>query len=151
MIAITPRGLDEIILRFGSLDDPLFEAKNIVSFDLPYPLLYDGKQVHRSRCHRLAVENFVDALSRVKAAGLEDEARNYGGIYAKRAIRGQTSHPSTHSWGIAIDLEPAKYPLGSVKRFPERIVEIFHGAGFVYGGDFRSRLDPMHFQLADSY
>lgn len=146
-----PNGLDEIQHTFGFIDDRDFETTNIVSFDLPYPLLYGEQAVHRSRCHRLVVDNFRQAFLEIAHAGLEDEARHYGGIYNQRAIRGASSHPSTHSWGIAIDLEPAKYPLRSDARFPVAIVDIFKRAGFFYGGDFRSRKDPMHFQICTGY
>jgi len=61
------------------------------------------------------------------------------------------SHPSTHSWGIAIDLEPDRYPLGCKERFPEEVVKVFRNHGFFYGGDFKDRKDPMHFQLVTGY
>ena len=146
----TPNGIKEITAIFGDASRADFEAKNIVSFDLPYPLLYDGKPVTRARCHELLVENFIQAFAAIKAAGLENECKNYGGIFAKRNIRG-LSHPSTHSWGIAIDLESAKYPLGSSKRFPQGVIDAFKNAGFMYGGDFKGRKDPMHFQFATGY
>jgi len=142
-----PNGLDAIIETFGSLDDPAFEDKNIVLFDLPYPLLYDGREVKRTRCHRLMVEIFQEVFREIEARDLISEAKNYGGIYAKRGIRGRESHPSTHCWGIAIDLEPKKYPLGSLERMPDELVEIFTDKGFVYGGDFRGRKDPQHYQF----
>jgi hypothetical protein len=151
-----PNGLDEIIAIFGSIDDPDFESKNIVLFDLPYPLLYAGQPVHKARCHRLAVDNFVEALGKVQALMLDHECKEtdcdeYGGIYCRRAIRGYASHASAHSWGIAIDLEPERYPLGSTKRFPDPIVDAFRACGFFYGGDFETRKDPMHFQLCTGY
>jgi len=151
MLTDTPVGLDEIIHTFGSLDDPQFETRSIVLFDLPYPLLFEGTQVKRARCHRLIVENFQKAFEDLKAAGLEAQVKNYSGIYARRSIRGFGSHPSTHSWGIAIDLEAEKFPLGSTKRFPDEVVKIFQDAGFFYGGDFQSRKDPMHFQFCRGY
>ncbi len=151
MLAETPVGLDEIIYTFGSLDTPDFEARYIVPFDLPYPLFYEGNKVSRSRCHYLIVENFQKAFQDIRTAGLQDQVRNYAGIYDRRPIRGQNAHPSTHSWGIAIDLEPEKYPLGSSKRFSDEVVQIFENAGFFYGGDFKSRKDPMHFQFCKGY
>ncbi len=151
MLTESPSGLDEIILVFGSLDDSAFEQKNIVTFDLPYSLLFDDKPVTRSRCHKLLVDNFKKVFLDIKAAGLENVVKNYGGIYAPRPIRGHPSHPSTHSWGIAIDLEPEKFPLGSQARFPDDIITIFRNAGFFYGGDFKSRKDPMHFQFCTNY
>jgi hypothetical protein len=151
MLTHTPTGLDEIIETFGSLDTPHFESRYIEPFTLPYPLFYEGHKVTRARCHYLIIENFQRVFEAIKAAGLQDRAQNYSGIYNHRPIRGQTAHPSTHSWGIAIDLEAEKYPLGSTRRFPVEIVQIFQDAGFFYGGDFRSRKDPMHFQFCKGY
>lgn len=151
MLQQTPSGLDEILATFGRIDDPRFEAQRIVLFTLPYPLIYDGIQVTRSRCHKLLVENFQQAFEAIKKQGLQGQAERYGGIYARRSIRGFGSHPSTHSWGIAIDLEPQRYPLGSKKRMPKEIINAFESAGFFYGGDFQSRRDPMHFQFALKY
>ena len=151
MLTKTPSGLREIIQVFGSIDDPKFEAKNIVLFSLPYPLIYDGKEVTRARCHRKLVENFQAAFETIKKLGLQDQCKRYGGIYNKRSIRGFASHASTHCWGIAPDLEPRLYPLGSRKRFPEPIIKAFTDVGFFYGGDFKGRKDPMHFQFATKY
>jgi hypothetical protein len=150
MLAKIPNGLSEIFATYGDPLDPDFEEKNIVSFELPYILVYDGLRVGRTRCHVKAVDHFRKALQGVKDAGLDPECFRYGGIFAKRGKRGGR-HPSTHSWGIAIDMEPAKYPLGSTARFPDAIVEIFRDAGFFYGGDFAGRKDPMHFQLCTGY
>ena len=151
MLTQIPVGLDEIIHIFGNIDDVQFEENNIVLFSLPYPLLYEGTPVSRARCHRLVVENFQSAFEAIRSAGLDGGVKNYSGIYARRAIRGAGSHPSTHSWGIAIDLEADRYPLGSTNRFPDEVVQIFQNAGFFYGGDFLSRKDPMHFQLCKGY
>lgn len=146
-----PHGLDEIIATYGDPFQRGFEAENIVMFDLPYPLRYAGRLVTRARAHRKAVENFVFAFENVRSAGLEAEATNYAGIYAPRTIRGSSKFPSTHTWGIAIDLEAERYPLGSPLRMPDAIIDAFRKAGFFYGGDFKSRKDPMHFQLATGY
>lgn len=151
MLKQTPVGLDEIINTFGNLDTPHFESRYIEVFTLPYPLFYDGVKVTRSRCHYLIVENFQKVFEEIKAANLQDLVKNYSGIYNQRPIRGQSAHPSTHSWGIAIDLESEKFPLGSTQRFPDEIVNIFQDAGFFYGGDFIARKDPMHFQFCKGY
>src|SRR5262249_23600906 len=111
----------------------------------------EGAPVTRARCHKLAVDNFRKAFEDIRVAGLENQAKNYSGIYARRSIRGSESHPSTHSWGIAIDLEAEQYPLGRSRRLANEVVRIFREAGFFYGGDFLSRKDPMHFQLCKGY
>ncbi len=151
MLTKIPHGLDEIIHVFGSLSDPGFAAKNLMTFQLPYTLFYAGKPVNRASAHRLAVDNFVAAFKNIQDAGLASQFTEFNGIYAARPIRGQESHPSTHSWGIAVDMEASKFPLGSHKRMPDGIIRAFQAAGFFYGGDFKSRKDPMHFQLATGY
>src|SRR5262245_34928362 len=118
MLTKTPNGYAAIVALFGDCDDPKFEQKNIVLFDLPYPLLYDGNEVKRARCHKLLADNFKAVFQELLDSGLSKHVQNYGGIFNKRPIRGRTK-PSTHSFGIAIDIEPAKYPLGSDKRFPQ--------------------------------
>lgn len=151
MIEVVPVGLDSIIHTFGSLDDPNFEARNIVTFNLPYSLFYNDAEVKRARAHKLAVDNFIQGFKNVADAGLADQFKEFNGIYARRAIRGQASHPSTHSWGIAVDMGVSHFPLGSLKRMPDGIIKAMQAAGFFYGGDFKSRKDPMHFQLARGY
>lgn len=150
MLTNIPSGLDEIIATFGSLNGG-FEAKHITLFDLPYTLKYEGAPVKRARCHRLAVENFIQAFKSVQTEGLANQFSEFNGIYAPRSIRGQSAHASCHSWGIAIDMCASQYPLGSQLRMPDAIVKAFQSAGFFYGGDFKSRKDPMHFQLATHY
>ena len=46
MLTQTPVGLDRIIHTFGSLDDPQVEANDIVLFNLPLPLLFEGISGH---------------------------------------------------------------------------------------------------------
>jgi hypothetical protein len=151
MLTEIPNGLDEIIHTYGSLDDPKFEANHIVSFDLPYTLRYEGKEVKRSRCHKLAVDNFIKAFTNVQTAGLADQFVEYNGIYAARPIRGQKSHASLHSWGVAIDMGASTHPLGVFAPWPQGILDAFASAGFFWGGNFKARKDCMHFQLATGY
>ena len=150
MLEKIPYGYEEIVEEFG---DPFAKgfAAEIVLFRLPYTLFYLDKSVDRATAHRKAVPHFQAALEFVLARGLTQFVRNYGGIYAKRSKRGQRGFISTHAWGIAVDLEPQKYPLGSTERFPDSVVECFSDAGFFYGGDFSGRSDPMHWQLCGGY
>jgi len=146
-----PDGLDAIKTLFGDPAVPGFEADHIVSFDLPYPLVYGTAMVRKSRCHRLMVPVFQAALSEVKSEGFADRASHYGGIFAQRAIRGnKTGRLSTHSWGIAIDLNPAQNALGTFGRMHPAIIAIMGRHGFLWGGYFKRR-DPMHFQYATGY
>src|ERR1051325_7157544 len=151
MLTQIPHGLDEIIHTYGSLDDPQFESKHLTRFDLPYQLRYEGKPVVHTLCHMLAVDNFNQAFKNVEAAGLADQFVEYNGIFARRPIRGQASHASLHSWGVAIDMGASTHPLKSSATWPQGIIDAFANAGFFWGGNFKSRKDPMHFQLATGY
>ena len=151
MLTQIPHGLDEIIHLYGSLDDSQFESKHLTRFDLPYQLKYEGKPVTTALCHMLAVENFIKAFKNIEAAGLANQFVEYNGIYARRAIRGQNAHASLHSWGVAIDMGASTHPLGKMVPWPQGIVEAFADAGFFWGGNFKSRKDCMHFQLATGY
>lgn len=66
--------------------------------------------------------------------------------YANRAIRGRNT-PSNHSWGLAIDIDAQEYGLGSYRRLPQWVVDLFEAYGFDYGGDWSGRKDPMHFEF----
>jgi len=151
MLLSIPSGLSEIIKTFGDCSDNDFEENNIVYFDLPYELIFEGTSVKKGRCHKLVVDNFIETFNLIAEKGFEAEVKNFSGIFYKKNMSGSPSKVSTHSWGISIDLEAEKYPLYSNKRFPERILTIFKKFGFYYGGDFSSRKDPMHFQLCTNY
>ena len=151
MLTQIPNGLDEIIHTYGSLDDGQFEARHIVLFNLPYPLRFEGQEVKHARCHNLAVDNFIQAFRNIDDAGFRDQFVEFDGIYNRRAIRGQASHPSLHSWGVAIDMGASNHRLGSAATWPKEILDAFAAAGFFWGGNFKARKDPMHFQLATGY
>jgi hypothetical protein len=149
MVTQLPNGFDEINKIYGALT-PDFEQEHIVSLSLPYPLLYDNHTVHSIRVHQFTAENFLQLFNDILAAGLTDKVKNYGGAYNFRQKRG-VPHPSSHCWGIAIDLEPDVYPLGSTNRWPDTVTAIFERAGFACGQDFHHRRDPMHIQLCTGY
>jgi hypothetical protein len=73
-----------------------------------------------------------------------------GGVYNFRQISG-SARLSLHSYGAAIDLDPAGNPLGrawlaDAGMMPLPVVAIFEAAEWKWGGRFKSRKDCMHFQ-----
>lgn len=66
--------------------------------------------------------------------------------YSNRPIR-ERSVPSNHSWGLAIDIDAQEYLLGSYRRLPQWVVDLFKQYRFDYGGDWSGRKDPMHFEF----
>ena len=74
----------------------------------------------------------------------------YGGCYAFRLKRGGTTL-SNHSWGSAIDLDPAHNGFGVKWKpgmMPEAVVEIFAAEGWAWGGTWKTA-DSMHFEAVN--
>lgn len=71
-----------------------------------------------------------------------------------RMVRGSTDKLSNHSSGTAVDLNATKHPLGKVGTFPSEKVPMIRALakkyGMMWGGDFRHRPDPMHFEITVS-
>jgi hypothetical protein len=75
-----------------------------------------------------------------------------GGIYNFRQMRGYPAL-STHSWGIAIDINPHLAPFKEKPNQPRFIVDIFKARGWDWGGDWypKYNYDGMHFQACTGY
>jgi hypothetical protein len=160
---IVPNGLEDILRTFGNIYDyirpdgglePKWEADCLALVALPFPLVLSwdqSKSVTQFLCHRDLTGILVDAFGRVQAGGLREKIHSFGGCFAFRPQRTGV-RLSTHSWGIAIDLNPETNSQGTAGDMDEGVIEIFRGAGFAWGGDWggKSR-DPMHFQFCTGY
>lgn len=73
---------------------------------------------------------------------------NSSGGYNNRDIRGRPGVKSEHAFGRAIDINAAANPMGStlVTNLPKDIGAIAASYGLVWGGNFKNRKDPMHFE-----
>jgi hypothetical protein len=117
-------------------------------------------QIHK-RCADSLGRVLADILSRAsKNQKTIDEwgASLFGGSFAFRTMRGSSSL-SMHSWGCAIDLDPARNGLGDYTPVltPDHPVALaFRQEGWVHGADWNGnkkvaderRPDAMHFQAA---
>ena len=99
------------------------------------------------KCHQLLTAKFKEAFTTIVDIGLENEIETFGGCYNVRYMRGGKKL-STHSWGIAIDLNPNTNQMGTKGDMHPRIVEVFEDLDFIWGGRWK-RSDPMHFQFCD--
>ena len=160
-----PHGLDEINKFYGkALDNngepyPGFSNKNLKAFKLSFPMRLSWKKsdfIERVYCHYLIGPALVDALEEIVAyRGYDYLKRNnldlYGGCYNPRPKTGGTD-PSTHAWGIAIDINPDHGAFGKPSSMPDFIVQAFKKRGFIWGGDWDMRWrDGMHFQACSGY
>jgi D-alanyl-D-alanine carboxypeptidase-like protein len=158
-----PHGLDEIAAAFGNIEsfirpdgqlDSRWQSDYLTSITLPFslPLAWDPSQVvTRMACHRRLAAIFVQVFNQIQHAGLQGAVNTFGGCFAFRPQR-TGSKLSTHSWGIAIDLNSGTNPQGSPGNMAAALIEIFQHAGFEWGGTWTGRTrDPMHFQFCTGY
>ena len=143
----------QIVSVYGDPEDWSY----ITRISPPFPLYYDGSPVSSVAVHKKVADSLSMALSQILAHyGLEEIEKlrinhNYGGSVNKRVMRGGTQW-STHSWGVAIDLNASENRLnwGRDKALfakPEykKMIDIFEQNGWYSLGRHKN-YDYMHFQ-----
>jgi hypothetical protein len=137
---------------------PRWILDNLILWRPPYPLFYsDGKKTPLThlRLHKKCADTFTAAFSDVfKTLSADYIAKNRlditGGAFCYRLQRGG-SRLSVHSWGCAIDMDPAHNPfphkwVAGQGMIDARFAQIMQAHGFTWrGANFDN--DPMHFQL----
>ena len=158
----TPKGLSQIIQTFGDINkfvrsdgtiDPKWE-QNMTAVPIPFsiPLSWAlTTKVSSIRVHNKLAPVLAATFQAIYDRGLTNLVQTYGGAYMYRPKRGSAKF-STHSWGIALDLNTATNQMGTKGDIDSRIVEIFREFGWKWGGDWSGvNCDPMHFQFATGY
>ena len=158
-----PAGMAAIIATFGDIRrfarddgtaDPKWEQQFMGRATLPFPIPLDwdmSKSATGIRCHKLIAPLLQAVFTEVVQRGLQKSVKTYGGGYTWRMKRGQAK-PSTHSWGIAIDLNARTNAMGTRGDMDPALVALFEGYGFTWGGRWSgANKDPMHFQYCSGY
>lgn len=158
-----PNGFDDLVARFGDPrkfirgDGTLsaeWEAQYITRIALPLPLPLAGTedvQVTHITCHVLAAAFVSDTLEFLSQQNLWDSLVSYGGGFNFRLQRGSGAKLSVHAWGLAWDFDPDDNELGTDGTMDPDVVKLFESRGFLWGGHFSERKDPMHFQFCKGY
>lgn len=135
-----------------------WESANLVNITPPFIMRYAGKPVKTLRVHKKCAESLLRVLNALWVAAGKKQAvidewgvSTYGGAYNFRLMRGGTSL-SMHSWGCAIDLDPANNGLGDTTprffKYPQ-VAKAFADEGWEWGGSWSGKgIDSMHFQAA---
>ena len=132
---------------------------NLAPLVPPFVMTYDGHPVHSFVCNKRCRDSLSAVLAdiweragKVQATVDDWGASIFAGCFNNRSMIGG-SRPSCHAYGAAIDLDPARNPFGhdpKARHFTadHPVVLAFKAQGWVWGGDWHSVFDPMHFQAA---
>lgn len=134
---------------------PWEDGSLLASVPAPHPMTYAGTPVHSIRFHSRGAAALAAALAAVAELAKTDASvlrhvGKFSGSYNYRAVRG-SSRLSCHAFGAAVDFDADNLPLAHdvpSSEMPQAVVDAFKAQGFFWGGDYRGRKDPMHFQLA---
>ncbi len=152
-----PADNQSALLKFYGTPGPEVE-RQLVDVVPPFKMYYDGKPVKSIRFHRKAAGALKAALDEI----WEHYDRNqttinklgiskYAGSYNPRKVRGSKTKWSNHAYGAAIDLNASENGFGAGKgNIPQPVVDAFKRQGARWGGDYKGRTDPMHFEFCDA-
>lgn len=134
----------------------LWALTNLTTIKPPFRMTYDGKPISSIRIHKKCAVSLLRTLNSIwDAAGYSQAmvdawgASIYGGAFNYRLMRGGNAL-SMHSWGCAIDLDPARNGFGDKNPHfagVPLVLKAFADQGAVWGGGW-SKPDGMHFQFA---
>ena len=143
--------------RYGAIDLSSRQwpdmDKWMVLVDIPkafpnFTIMETGIPVTHISCNRDIASPLRRALDSVVVRGLANLLFTYDGCFCIRGVRGVVGALSTHSYGLAIDLNAQTNPLGATTFTKDAgVIECFQAEGFDWGGKFK-RCDPMHFSYA---
>ncbi|MEQ8171961.1 MAG: M15 family metallopeptidase [Candidatus Eremiobacterota bacterium] len=133
-----PRGRAAIEKMFGPA------GKNQVNVKMPAG---PGGKMINVKCNEKIAPKLNAVFQEIKDKGLSGNIKEFDGCYNYRTKRNGKSL-STHSWGIAVDINAGAHPMGSSKQTAgqKAIAEVFQKHGF-----YQLPNDPMHFQFARGY
>ena len=150
-----PKTSIEASSRYGEIINSTWadEAKWMTMYVVPDDIKANwintatGKNINKIYMNKDIVAPFDQAMGNIRSRNLIGELKTFDGCFMIRMIRGSTTVMSTHSYGLAVDLNKEDNELGAIPKLSPEFVKCFTDVGFIWGGNF-SRKDGMHFQWA---
>lgn len=126
---------------------------NLIPITPPFQMYYDSHPLKTITVNKMIATALLLVFTEILDKCGHDQkavdalgASAYGGCYNNRSIRG-SANISNHAFGAAIDIDPEHNPLGGKKgKMPLLVITAFKNQGFLWGGDYKGRLDQMHFE-----
>lgn len=138
---------------YGNFQSKGWYDANVVKLIPPFRMYYDRHPMSGIMVHKLIVPPLLAAFNEIFDKCGHDQGKvdktgvsQFGGCFNPRPIRGSSSW-SNHSWACAIDLAPDTNGFGAKTTLPQFVIDAFKKQGARWGGDYRGRKDPMHFEF----
>jgi hypothetical protein len=129
-------------------------GRQLVKITPPFQMYYDGRPLKTISFHKKAAPALQAALAEIweksgrSQALLDKEGiSDCAGTYNPRKVRGSATKWSNHAFGAAIDLDAKSNGLGTKGDMPQFVIDAFKRQGARWGGDYKGRKDPMHFEF----
>jgi hypothetical protein len=129
-------------------------GKNIVKVSIPVRTVLGRNGPLEFEFHRLAADQLVALWLQWEKEGVLDRVLSFDGSFVPRFMRGSRTKLSNHAFATAFDINAQFNPLGKPPASlgetgsVQELVPIANRYGFAWGGDFKTRPDGMHFEVA---
>jgi len=144
----------DLIAFYGTPKTSVLESQ-LVDVVPPFRMTYSGTPVRAIKFHKKCAPALRAALDEIWNAYGRDQSKIdaarvsiYDGAYNPRMIRGSSTKWSNHAYAAAIDIDAAHNGFGAGKgTMPQIVIDAFKRQGARWGGDYKGRTDPMHFEF----
>ncbi len=139
---------------YGNFHAPDWQVKYLTRVSTPFQMRYDKHNIPSILVNRMCSAALLSVFNEIWNACGHDQkkvdatgASDFGGCFNIRPISGSNNW-SNHSWACAIDLSPGSNGFNVQKTTLGKIVvDTFKAHGARWGGDYKGRKDPMHFEF----
>jgi len=143
---------------YGNFHAPDWQTKFLTRITPPFKMFYDKKPMPSILVNKMIAPALMSCFNDIWNACDHDQAKvnatgasDFGGCFNIRPIAGSANSWSNHSWACAIDLSPGSNGFNVQKTTLGKIVvDTFKAHGARWGGDYKGRKDPMHFEFVQS-
>lgn len=138
---------------YGNFHAARWQQQYLIRITTPFQMYYDKKPIPSLLVNRMCAQAMLSCFNdiwnacdhdqkKVDAAGASD----FGGCFNIRPIAGSKNW-SNHSWACAVDLSPRSNGFNMKATLSRVVIDVFKAHGARWGGDYRGRKDPMHFEF----
>jgi hypothetical protein len=140
---------------YGDFRKDGFESAHLTRINPPFQMYYEKKPIASILVNKACAVAMMAAFTEIAEKCGHDQkkidatgASDFGGCFNVRVIARSSTY-SNHSWACAIDLSPSTNGFRQTKTttLSNIVIDAFKGQGARWGGDYKGRKDPMHFEF----